>query len=339
MNSKDLLIRDEFRKQCLSRDGNKCVLCGETNNLVVHHIVERRLFDDGGFYLSNGATLCEEHHWKAEATIVGTQQLRDAVGITRIVLPEHLDSDETYTKWADVELENGMRNPGELFDDASVQKVIAPVIHLYTSKYKHPRTYHLTYSRQRTADDKTLKSEKQFEGKEVVVSIKFDGENTSLYRDSIHARSLDYGPHPSRSRIRALHAQLRWDIPDHMRVCGENLFGKHTIKYHNLPAFFMVHSIWDRGWSLSWDETKEWSALLGLLTVPELYRGIYDDKLVRSLYTSTYAGDPVEGFVVRLTSRFPMSKFRMSTGKYVHNPISAANHWYHTQFEENECKS
>jgi hypothetical protein len=60
-----LLTRTEFREGCLERDSYRCVICGETENLSVHHIIERRLWSDGGYYMENGATLCEEHHIKA----------------------------------------------------------------------------------------------------------------------------------------------------------------------------------------------------------------------------------------------------------------------------------
>ena len=35
-------------------------------------------------------------------------------------------------------------------------------------------------------------------GKQVIVTEKMDGENTSMYRHRIHARSIDSLPHPSR---------------------------------------------------------------------------------------------------------------------------------------------
>lgn len=56
-----LLDRDSFRNGVLLRDGHKCVACGASGvRLDAHHIIERRLWDDGGYYLDNGATLCDE---------------------------------------------------------------------------------------------------------------------------------------------------------------------------------------------------------------------------------------------------------------------------------------
>jgi hypothetical protein len=36
----------------------------------------------------------------------------------------------------------------------------------------------------------------------------------------------------------------------------------------------LVFSIWNEQNALSWDETVEWAELLGLFTVPVLWRGI-----------------------------------------------------------------
>ena len=43
-----LLTRDEFRAAVLRRDGGRCLLCGGQAD-DAHHILERRLFPDGGY--------------------------------------------------------------------------------------------------------------------------------------------------------------------------------------------------------------------------------------------------------------------------------------------------
>ena len=59
-------------------------------------------------------------------------------------------------------------------------------------RIKYPRTPHLPYSMSKTDDDKTLPDDSQFEDMNVVVTIKMDGENTTIYPDGyVHARSLD----------------------------------------------------------------------------------------------------------------------------------------------------
>ena len=59
--SKPLLTRDSFRDSVFKRDGYACVICGSSDRpLDAHHIIERRLWTDGGYYTDNGATLCDD---------------------------------------------------------------------------------------------------------------------------------------------------------------------------------------------------------------------------------------------------------------------------------------
>jgi len=43
-----LLTRDEFREAVFARDHHRCVIC-RNEGKDAHHILERRLFDDGGY--------------------------------------------------------------------------------------------------------------------------------------------------------------------------------------------------------------------------------------------------------------------------------------------------
>src|SRR5258708_16042423 len=119
--------RDAFRNAVFAGDRNLCVICGEAGQ-DAHHIVERRLWPDGGYYLDSGATLCGLHHVQAEQTTLSCEQIREAAGINRVVLPPHLYPDERYDKWGNAILPSGLRMRGELFDDESVQKILAPVL-------------------------------------------------------------------------------------------------------------------------------------------------------------------------------------------------------------------
>ncbi len=106
---KILLTRNEFRKQVLARDDHRCVICSSGDDLVAHHIIERRLFEDFGFYIQNGSTLCPEHHIKAEQTILSCEEIRKAAGITVILLPPRLYQDTRYEKWGKIILRDGRR--------------------------------------------------------------------------------------------------------------------------------------------------------------------------------------------------------------------------------------
>lgn len=121
--------------------------------------------------------------------------------------------------------------------------------------YKYPRTFHLPWSEGATQDDKITNDLSLFE-KEIVVTIKMDGENTTCYSDYIHARSLDSRNHVSRNWVKAFHATFKHNIPIGWRICGENLFAQHSIRYDNLESYFYLFSIWDDNNNcLNWADT------------------------------------------------------------------------------------
>lgn len=323
-----LLTRDQFRNAVFDRDKHTCVLCkAEGVKLDAHHLLERRLWTDGGYFLDNGVSVCEPCHLKCESTEVSVEDARSAAGITRIALPEHLYADQRYDKWGNPILSDGRRLKGELADDASVQKILAectPPIE-WTNRIKYPRTWHLPWSPGVTKDDRILSGLSQFEGRRVVVTEKFDGENTTLYSDGMHARSLDYSPHESRNWVKSLWARTCGDIPDTFRVCGENLYARHSLGYSDLESFFLAFSVWDGLTCLSWDATVEWSDLLGLKRVKVLYDGSWDERLIRSIQLDTAKQ---EGYVVRLADSFHYKDFRHAVGKFVRaQHVQTHGHW------------
>lgn len=174
-------------------------------------------------------------------------------------------------------------------------------------KIKYPRTYHLEWSEGKGSDDKTQFDLSNFDGKEIIISEKMDGENTTMMNDSFYARSLDSNNHPSRNFVKGIWGDIRHEIPNGFRICGENLYAQHSLRYENLPSYFMVFSIWDKEKCLSWDETIEYCELLGLTPVKILYRGIYDLELIKNIKIDT---NTQEGFVVRLSNEFMLDDFK-----------------------------
>lgn len=116
-----LLTRDQFREGVFNRDNHKCVFCGSPA-VDAHHIMERRLFPDGGYYIDNGISVCEEHHLACERTDISVEEARLAGNITKRIIPPQLYDDQIYDKWGNPIKSNGERLIGELFFDESVQK-------------------------------------------------------------------------------------------------------------------------------------------------------------------------------------------------------------------------
>jgi len=326
-----LLTRSEFRNQVFARDNSKCVVCG-VHAVDAHHILERRLWVDGGYYLDNGASVCAECHLKAESTDITVEELREACGAKKI-LPTHLYNDVVYDKWGNEILSDGMRLKGELFDDPSVQKILLPHLCKFRVWVKYPRTFHLPWSPGMNSDDRQMQSVQEFVGQKVVVTRKMDGENTSLYSEHIHARSIDSRSHPSQSWVRNFHAQIAHDIPAGWRVCGENLYAKHSIGYSGLDTYFLGFSVWnDRNICLSWHDTVEFFELIGIKSVPVLYHGMFDEEHIRSLQGNW---ETDEGYVMRVAHAFHYSSFRYLVGKSVRaGHVNTVEHW-RTSWERN----
>jgi hypothetical protein len=209
---------------------------------------------------------------------------------------------------------------------------------------KYPRTAHFPWSRGYTPDDivhndniPTWISEL-----DVVVTEKLDGENTNMYHDHIHARSMDSIHHPSREWVKALWGQISWQIPENMKICGENVYAKHSIYYDRLTSFFYVFGVCE--WSnqageyrfIPWDEVEAVCEMLGLETVPVLYKDHdvnWKDLHKKSWTGKSAFGDEQEGYVVRCAGDFLESQFELCVAKFVReNHVQTDEFWMKNWF-------
>lgn len=211
-------------------------------------------------------------------------------------------------------------------------------------RIKYPRTYHLPYSQSKTDDDKTLPNDDQFKGMEVVVTIKMDGENTTIYPDGyIHARSLDGTHYEWQNWLKS----KVWDfcqwLGERDRIMGENLYAKHSIgyKFDNIEDTFQVFGYatnYTDGIDTmhSWNDIEKLCELFKLKHVEVIYKGIYDkDKIMKAFENKKKElaehGQDIEGFVVRDVAAFPTSEFSKHVAKYVRaNHVQTDKHWRET---------
>ena len=197
-------------------------------------------------------------------------------------------------------------------------------------KIKYPRTYHLPWTESATADDKILTPDQvvsYFSGRDVCVSLKMDGENTTIGKNYSHARSVDSGDHWSRHHIKQLAAKLAVDIPEGWRICGENLMATHSIEYKNLSSYFYVFAILDGSTRLSLSEMIEYCDYTNLDMVPILSQGKFESLDFKNRFGLDFSMD--EGYVLSNSGRFHLEDMHKNVAKVVRpchvQPNSA--HW------------
>lgn len=218
-----------------------------------------------------------------------------------------------------------------------------------SNTYKHPRIYHVPWSLGLKNDDRMHPNMNIFDGVEVIVTEKMDGENTTMYHDTIHARSIDSqnANHPSRDRVKKMWGDIRYLLFPSVRLCGENVYAEHSIKYTNLKSYFYLFSVWIIDLCASWDEVEKSANEFGFALPKVLYSGIYDEEKIKSLYKTNAVingkdemvidGNIVEGYVIRPVKLFyhefdnVKNPFCEYYAKFVRkNHVQTDEHWLKT---------
>lgn len=204
--------------------------------------------------------------------------------------------------------------------------------------FKYPKTMHLPWSPGLQNDDRLIEDLTHLRSCEIVVTEKMDGENATLYHDHYHARSLDSRHHPSRDWIKAFHGSKKWLIDKNIRICGENLYAEHSIRYDDLDSYFMGFSIWNNDTNICWpwDLTLSLFRHLDIVPVKELYRGPWD----QSWFDNYELPEASEGYVVRNADKFHFDNFAINVAKFVRKDhVQTDQHWMHKPVTPNGLKS
>ncbi len=198
---------------------------------------------------------------------------------------------------------------------------------MYRSKY--PRTFHLSWSHPHS-DDKTIPDTSIYEGMEIVVTEKLDGENTTIYPDGyLHARSIDSRHNYTRDWAKKMASILSFDIPKGERFVFENVAYYHSIEYNDLESFCYLLSVWtDDDYCLEYDTVLEYAEILDLATPKIFYRGVFDEKVLKEIAENLDL-NTTEGFVFRNVNRFHIDDFQKNTGKFVRegHVQTSEEHW------------
>jgi hypothetical protein len=203
--------------------------------------------------------------------------------------------------------------------------------------FKFPKTYHFPYSQSVAEDDIVVPH--LFEGKEVIATRKMDGESFTGSRYGCHARSPDGRNHPSRDWAKAFWAERSWKLNDNWRITCENMYAQHSLTYTDLPGYLLGFAAWDENLTcLSWDDTTTLMKSLDIPMVDVLWRGVWNEKKIKSLWKK---GDEKihEGYVVRTTDSFSFTDFKNNVRKFVRkNHVQTDTHWMHAKIVPNGLK-
>lgn len=202
---------------------------------------------------------------------------------------------------------------------------------------KYPRTYHVAFSPGATSDDKIqpqwlecINGWSRF-----VLTEKMDGENTSLSKDGVFARShTSPSISPWSQWIRQDWASKMYLMDDGIEIFSENLEGIHSIEYENLSSYFYVFAVRvnNKDMWLSWEDVKMYADYFGYPTVPLIATNGFDyaDKKqwVEIANQPSMYGSIKEGMVIRNAYAYSTDDFSINVLKYVRaNHVQTEEHW------------
>ena len=146
---------------------------------------------------------------------------------------------------------------------------------------KYPRSYHVPFSMGSTSDDRISKNIKNIFRKYTIITEKLDGENTSENEHGVYARSrVAPTNNPWATWIKPYWELIKNDLKDFdLEICGENMFGEHSILYSGLDSHLYVFGMRNtkHDMFLSFEETEYYAQLFDLKMVPILFRGDTSD--------------------------------------------------------------
>jgi|AntDeeMetagen134_2_1112570.scaffolds.fasta_scaffold01233_8 hypothetical protein len=351
----ELLSRSVFSDRALERDNETCVIpwC-DADADEVHHVIERSLWSDGGYYLRNAASVCNPHHRYAEDNHIPPQAFWRWIGVEPLT-PEQFTSFHI-NKWGD-----------ELDEPPGKDK---------REYIKYPSSRHFHFSHSRDRDDTEHGSVDPFLGVPLVTLVKMDGGNTIIVQadtkddEPIRARNAKDKGRPGEKRTYSRLQSEYWNrglnhvIPDHIQIFGEWLFAKHSIHYGcdcntpcedigpGLDSYFQVFGVFDKRFDLwlGWPEVEQWAEKIGYPTAPvissepssdpatfERSHQLHD-QLVQT--GQDLVRDGHEGFVVRSKFPFHYGQFPVRLGKYVrkNHVDDDAEHWSNQPLVPNQLK-
>jgi hypothetical protein len=226
-----LLTREEFNTIVFERDNYHCAICKDKEDVVVHHILDRKCFKNGGYFAKNGITLCKQCHWRAEKGEYTCDELRKFAKIDEKLLPSDFNFKLDYDKFGNV---------------------------IKNKLLKYPRTPHIFGSGIGKDDDPDTIPHSELFNKYLVIEEKIDGASSGLSFNQdcelmLQCRGhylLGNGDWPEFDQFKVwgntFKDQIFDTLSDRYIMYGEWMSAFHSVFYDALPHFFMEFDIYDR---------------------------------------------------------------------------------------------
>lgn len=206
---------------------------------------------------------------------------------------------------------------------------------------KYNRTHHLPWSPGLQNDDRVMTSIAGLIGVPLVITEKMDGGNYCMQHDASYPRSPNHsGAGWWYDMVKAEHGRVKWQIEPDIAIFGENVQAVHSIVYEGgLPGPYLVFGVLDLAENVwwGWEYVKFQAEVLGLPTVPELWRGVVRSREALKEITEDLAtrasehGSVREGLVVRRQAAIPDDQFHLQVGKWVRRGhVQTDQHWTRT---------
>lgn len=301
--------RSEFRRTVFERDNHTCIVPWCDKDAVdAHHIIERDLWNDGGYITENGASVCENHHRLAEKNVIPPQSFWLWISLQQSPDADHyLD----LQNWNSTEITNPIPEDITTYDinkwgvEFDAPKDIRENIKYQSTRHCLPLYWNEkdSFAKNRMENEDTgIHSVDTFVDIPLVVTEKIDGSNCMLLSGTDTPVRARNGSSPTES-MRPLYREggLYWThvvnqkLPERLQVFCEWAYAKHSIHYgcdcedpcedigpnlgdltgvHDDSSYVQIFGVFDTVTNLwlSWPEVETVAEVLGFPTVPVLYK-------------------------------------------------------------------
>ena len=198
---------------------------------------------------------------------------------------------------------------------------------------RYPRTPCWPQSPSYPRGDRATEDPESFTCREIVITEKLDGSNTTLRNGEALTRSGKRTA-PWLAMARKHHAWKLTGLDE--IIYGEDLYGVHSIAYAPMreEQTFRAFALLRGSILTSWDELVEITESLEIPRVPVLFRGEFsnvkelNEFIQQAHREKSVLGPDREGVIVRTSGEFPLERLAQNVCKSVRaDHVQAGEHW------------